>query len=110
MPRGIIIEDTISREKAATKEFQENWRRKSEWLKKIDCDEPWVQHSIDYAIMRSKMTYLEDQAENLEVERIREEENQKFLKNNPPKKEKVEKAISRTEFSEEKEALLRNLK
>jgi hypothetical protein len=95
MPRGIIIEDTISREKAATKEFQENWRRHAEWLKKIDCDEPWVQHRMNYAIMRSKMTYLEDQAEKLEVERIREEENQKFLKNNPPKKEKVEKLYER---------------
>ena len=93
--KRIIIEDTISREKAATKEFQENWRRHAERLKKIDCDDPWVQPSIDYAIMRSKMTYLEDQTEALEVERVQGEEDLKFLKNNPPKKEIVEKMYER---------------
>jgi hypothetical protein len=95
-----LVEDTISRQKEEENRAQQGWRNQAKRLEDLDAP----QSLIDYAIGRSKMTYLEDKEYRLEGERLQREENLEFLKNNPPKKEIIERLYNR--FDEVKHNLI----
>jgi len=86
-----LVEDTISRQKEKEKDTQRWWRNRAKDLE--DFGKP--QSLIDYAIRRSTMTYLENEEFNIQYNKWKREEDREFLKNNPPKKEIVEKLYER---------------
>jgi hypothetical protein len=86
-----LVEDTISRRKEKEKDTQHWWRNTAKMLE--DWSKP--QSLIDHAIMRSKMTYPENEEFIIKYNKYKREEDREFLKNNPPKKEIVEKLYER---------------